>query len=595
MPAIDRDEARFAQASRQMLTAPNWEAWVVPRIQDRPRLNKPPLIYWTQAGSASLFTGRAFGTPRDVAAERDAIWMYRLPSLLAAIAAVLFTWRLGCSMFDSRAAFLGAMLLASSPIMIWESRQARSDMLLVACTTGAMWMLWEGFKCARAKQPMPTHQWVGLWLFLGMGAMTKGPITAVVVLLSTLGVSFLTRSWRWTSTLRPFVGAIIVEACVIPWILLVIDIVTWDNYWTIIHDEIFKRMKDAAEGHGGPPGYHLTLMVVLLGAGSMLVWPALLRGARVGLSIKSTGNWFARAWNARLRRAPEAFLLCWIVLPWIIFELSSTKLPHYTMPMYPAIALLAGRMVLAADSGRHAFRFPRLIRVLGGAWAGLMSLGVFALGMFAAFAALRAWGQIPSMVVGAVFAMAAVVLAWKAFSFHARGQWLYLQRTGIAMSVAFSLAIGLAGSIMPDIRVSRNLADRLKTIDPSHTRPIVAVEYEESAPGARDHGGFVEDSLIYETRGRVERHSGKTLEAWIESYPTGLVCIEDRALRRYAGVKQLPKRSILDRTPSTEPAFPASDTVGRLRILDRVDGFNYSKGKLVKVYIAEVIAPQVNP
>ena len=137
MPAIDRDEARFAQASRQMLNAPNWEAWVVPRIQDRPRLNKPPLIYWTQAGSASVFTGRLFGTPGDIAAERDAIWMYRLPSLLAAIAAVLFTWRLGCSMFDSRAAFLGAMLLAASPIMIWESRQARSDMLLVACTTGA--------------------------------------------------------------------------------------------------------------------------------------------------------------------------------------------------------------------------------------------------------------------------------------------------------------------------------------------------------------------------------------------------------------------------------------------------------------------------
>lgn len=595
MPAIDRDESRFAQASRQMLEARNWEAWVVPRIQGKPRLNKPPLIYWTQAGSASLFTGRLFGASGDVAAERDAIWMYRLPSLLAAIAAVLFTWRLGCSMFDSRAAFLGAMLLAASPIMIWESRQARSDMLLVACTTGAMWMLWEGFKCSRAKQPMPTHQWIGLWLFLGMGAMTKGPITAVVVLLTTIGISFLTRSWRWTGTLRPYIGAIIVEACVIPWLLVVIDLVTWKHYWNIIEDEIFKRMKEAAEGHGGPPGYHAILMVVLLGAGSLLVWPALLRAVRVGLSFKLHGNVFSRAWSVRLRRAPEAFLLCWIALPWIIFELSSTKLPHYTMPMYPAIALLAGRMVLAADSGRHAFRFPRLIKALTGIWAGAMALGVFALGMFATFAALRAWGQVPSMVVGAVFTMAAFVLAWKAFTFHARGQWLFLQRTGIAMSVAFSLAIGLAGSILPEIRVSRNLCEKLDVIDPSHERTTIAVEYEESAPGARDHGGFVEDSLIYETRGRVERHNGKEFEKWIESFPTGLVCIEDRALRRYAGVKQLPKRSIVDRTPSTEPAFPTSEIVGRLRILDRVDGFNYSKGKLVKVYIAEVIAPKVNP
>src|SRR5690606_24117103 len=102
---------------------PDWHdgGVVLPKVQDRPRLNKPPLIYWLQAASAAVFTR---GDP-----FRDAIWMYRVPSLIAAIAAVLITWRIGVGLFDdlwggASAAWLGAALLAVSPIVVWESHQA---------------------------------------------------------------------------------------------------------------------------------------------------------------------------------------------------------------------------------------------------------------------------------------------------------------------------------------------------------------------------------------------------------------------------------------------------------------------------------------
>src|SRR3954469_22250603 len=78
-PCVDRDEARFAQASRQMMESRDF---VVPRVQGRVRLNKPPLIYWLQSAVARVLAGDGL----------DAIWMYRVPSLLAAIAAVLATW-----------------------------------------------------------------------------------------------------------------------------------------------------------------------------------------------------------------------------------------------------------------------------------------------------------------------------------------------------------------------------------------------------------------------------------------------------------------------------------------------------------------------
>ena len=91
IPVVDRDEARFVQASRQMLDSGTLEGWTVPMVGEKYRLNKPPLIYWLQATSAGVFSGF------DSASA--SIWMYRLPSMLAALCTVLITWRLGTAMF----------------------------------------------------------------------------------------------------------------------------------------------------------------------------------------------------------------------------------------------------------------------------------------------------------------------------------------------------------------------------------------------------------------------------------------------------------------------------------------------------------------
>ncbi|MBY0307723.1 MAG: glycosyltransferase family 39 protein, partial [Phycisphaerales bacterium] len=155
IPPVDRDECRFAQASRQMFehaALPVEEqdrridsatglpgglhagGWVVPMYGTKPRLNKPPLTYWVQVASAAAMTG---GRP-----ERDAVWMYRLPSLLSAIGTVLITWRLGVRMFDPRAAWLAGVLLAVAPMVVWDAHQARSDQLLTVLAAGAMAWRW---------------------------------------------------------------------------------------------------------------------------------------------------------------------------------------------------------------------------------------------------------------------------------------------------------------------------------------------------------------------------------------------------------------------------------------------------------------------
>lgn len=309
----------------------------------------------------------------------------------------------------------------------------------------------------------------------------------------------------------------------------------------------------------------------------MLIWPALARAWRVAFSRDTSKKWFARFWSFRLRRPAEAFLLCWIILPWMVFEISSTKLPHYTMPMYPALALLAGRMVLAADAGKHGFKRERLVRGLVWVWLGALTAALFAFGMLAAYAAWRVFGSAASMVVAAVWMMAVGVLAYKGAQFHIARRWLYLQRTGIVISVGVALALGIAGSMLPEIRVSRNLANMLVDIDPARTRAIVAVEYDESASKARDWGGYVEDSLIFETLGRAKRLKGPGLSHWIEGNPGGLVCIEAQALKRYMGMAK------------DEPLPEEFTEAGHLHILGSVPGVNYTKGQRVRVYVAEAV------
>ena len=118
LPPVDRDEARFAQASRQMLETHDF---VDIRFQNEGRHKKPVGIYWLQAASAALFGA-------------DRIWAYRLPSLLGAIAAVLLTFALGSRLFAPPIGFAAAALLACSLLLNVEARQAKTDAMLLGAS-----------------------------------------------------------------------------------------------------------------------------------------------------------------------------------------------------------------------------------------------------------------------------------------------------------------------------------------------------------------------------------------------------------------------------------------------------------------------------
>jgi len=129
IPPTDRDEARFAQATKQMLETGEY---VDIRFQDEVRYKKPVGIYWLQAGVVKA--ANALGMPN----AQHTIWVYRIPSLIGAIGAVLLTYWAALSFVSRRAALLAGLMMATSILLGVEARLAKTDAMLLLTTVAAM-------------------------------------------------------------------------------------------------------------------------------------------------------------------------------------------------------------------------------------------------------------------------------------------------------------------------------------------------------------------------------------------------------------------------------------------------------------------------
>ena len=157
LPVTDRDEARFAQATRQMLETGDF---IAIRYQDEARNKKPAGIYWLQAAAVALFSN----------AESNVIWPYRLPSLLGATAASLMTFGMGAALVGRPAAFVGAALLATSLGVVVEAHLAKTDAVLLACVTAAQLALGRIYYAVRQGNAADWRLALLFWAALGAGA-----------------------------------------------------------------------------------------------------------------------------------------------------------------------------------------------------------------------------------------------------------------------------------------------------------------------------------------------------------------------------------------------------------------------------------------
>src|SRR6201996_8448857 len=188
IPPIDRDEARFAQATKQMVESGDF---VYIRFQDDVRYKKPVGIYWLQ--SAATETASALGLPR----AQLRIWLYRIPSLIGAIGAVLLTYWTALAFVTRRGAILAALIMCSSVLLGVEARLAKTDAMLLLTVVAAMgamarvYLAWQ-----RGEDPeRPLRAWPAIfWTALAGGILIKGPLILMFVALTIVMLAVLDRS-----------------------------------------------------------------------------------------------------------------------------------------------------------------------------------------------------------------------------------------------------------------------------------------------------------------------------------------------------------------------------------------------------------------
>tara|TARA_R110002096_G_scaffold108686_8_gene237867 strand:+ start:916 stop:2580 length:1665 start_codon:yes stop_codon:yes gene_type:complete len=368
LPVTDRDEARFLQASRQMVQSGDP---IDIRFQDAPRYKKPVGIYWAQS-AAALLSGEAEDAP---------VWVFRLPSLLGAVAAVVLVAVTGAPLIGVGPAAVAAVLFAASLVLGGEARIAKTDAVLLALIMGMLAIL---ARLHMAKAPPTTRQFAWIfWVCFGLGILVKGPIAPMVAGLTMLTVSILRREARWLHPLAAPLPMLAGFALFVPW-LLAISAQSGGAFWQAsVGDDLLSKAAAGQEGKGLPPGTYLVLLWLTFWPGSVVLAMAL-----------------PRIWRRRAEPA-FVFLLAWLIPVWLLFEAVPTKLIHYTLPVYPALALLAVAGFLGAP-------LP-LSRWARGAGVALLLPGILLAGF--GFSLLAQW-QGPDDAVGLLVSAAALAVGF---------------------------------------------------------------------------------------------------------------------------------------------------------------------------------------
>jgi len=443
---MDRDEARFAQASKQMLESGDL---VTPYFMDEIRAKKPVAIYWLQSGSAAIF-------------GEDSIASYRLPSLLGLVASLFLVYHFTASLWEGRHArlqgFIAAALLVSSPLILAEAHLAKTDSVLLAVIIFQQFMLWRIYRDREAETP-PRH-WFGFWTALSVSILLKGPVGPSVAILTLAGLVIADRKIGWLKLLYWGRGLIWMCALVLPWVVAVSYATDGAFLDSAVKGDFLSKLQSGQESHGAPPATYLILSVLLL-------WPASLFAGFIG--------WLGRA---VFRQDASRFCIVWAIGYWLMIELVPTKLPHYILPAMPALVMLISHALLSAQTtdNRLDRRIADLFYGLGmlaGAvliavliWASIIHSGVSG-GRALIFCII-------CLCLGLL--MAKLVYDWRAE--RRFGHFVMIIITGLVFN---TIAIAGVVSALDNIHVSGRLADRIKAISPPPSAIVFAGYHEPSA------------------------------------------------------------------------------------------------------------------
>lgn len=321
-PLFNPDEALYAEPAREMIVTGDW---VTTQLNYEVRFTKPPLVIWAMAWCFQLFGTNEFAA-RFVGATCGALL-------------VAFTYWFARRFISMRAAVFASLSLIGAPLFVAVAREAITDMPLSLFVAGAIMSFYTAKESGSAR-----WRWLG-YILTGLAVMTKGPV-GVLLPAVPLGLYYVVRgelkdAWK---ALKPISGLALVALIALPWFITEIVITKGAYFNEFIIRENFQRYTSVVDSHDAPVWYHAAAMF-----GGYLPWTLFMPPALLALygALKASG--FK---PAKLASTDKLVLMCsiWMLFTLVFFSASVSKLLPYTVPAFPAMALLVGYSIDKAIS-----------------------------------------------------------------------------------------------------------------------------------------------------------------------------------------------------------------------------------------------------
>jgi len=303
------DEHRYSEVARNLIGSGNW---LLLTYQGKPYDEKPPLVFWMMASTASL------------SGQMDQTWPYRLPGALAAAAIVCMTYLMGRRQWSRQAGVLAALALMLMPMFARQAVLARLDMVYTAWMMIAI-MLWhEGLLAGRMS-------WVAraaFWLALAAAFLSRNALAPAFLIACILLHAWCRRdiaSWRLVA---PLPGLIFFSLVASGWFWAQHTYYPQDVIDNQLNEQFLERISFDAQ-HAKPPWYYL-LNIPTEGAAA----------CGVVLYIALFQSWINRR-KGGLAEYP-LWMWLWLGLVFLVMSVVPAKRPEYLLPIYPTLALVCG-------------------------------------------------------------------------------------------------------------------------------------------------------------------------------------------------------------------------------------------------------------
>ncbi|MBL8532732.1 MAG: glycosyltransferase family 39 protein [Betaproteobacteria bacterium] len=306
---IRPDEGRYAEIAREMAVSGDW---VTPRLNGLKYFEKPPLQYWVTAAAFRMFG------PDE--------WTARLWPALTGVLCVLAVWRIGRRLFGEPAGAYAALVAGSMLWMVANAHLNSLDMgltfFLTVCA-GALLVAQQRRTAVESRR-----RWMAAaWVACAGALLTKGLIGIVLPGGAITFYLLATRDWRLLTRLHIPAGLVVLLLIAAPWFVAV-SLANPEFPEFFFVREHFQRYLTTVHRRSEP-------------------WwtfaPMLIAGTLPWVVLAARSVWRAHGQDdlaAPLR--PRLYLLCWIVFVFLFFSASSSKLPSYILPLFPALAWLMG-------------------------------------------------------------------------------------------------------------------------------------------------------------------------------------------------------------------------------------------------------------